>query len=729
MKSSLHSSPLGDRINACCLWSWLDAARKPPRWLAMLLLALAAVLAAPAQAQTTGKMWFISTTEPSYPTYLTNAWTAFSNYAPKKNLTPVNDSGVLSGATPLSVPAGTKLVVVEMVVNPVNTARLGELITLIKTRPDLAIVIFSDGCCVAQDNVNPLVAAFNTIRPASWTSPIATVIPLFSGSYSAPLNPTSLYASTFSNAGLNVLNGVAYTPLTSVPRDYALYTQTKLPASPPATVTQNIVGFFMPQAAVNGGQGACLFFVGDASPFDSGYSSQLAPIAEAFTDAAINASGACAQPVAGAPDLWSQLSEPDGLVTGVAAPMTLTVGNSGAPGVVASTDGQVSMTLPTGLTLDSFTPPATGIVPGSCTTTSTSFSCTLATLNPGDTIKFNFDVIAPVAIPQASAVNLTATVSGVTNEVNQNNNNSTLKGIATSDGDPDLSISLALKNLLYTGVANTLTLTVSNSNLPGVTSSTPGTAHVTLPDGLGLDPNSDNPVPAGCTADDATNTSFTCQVPGLVNGGQQGFPFQVIAPAPILADDLEVTAQVTIPGAGEVDIANNTTALQGITTNDSPDVSATVSVPSTLPVGTPITMTLTVSNSSEPDVGVAPAGSIATVTLPAGLELASGSRPPTGCTADATNTVFTCTVNTILNPGDSVPFAFQVIAPAPTGKVQIETGVTWPSIGGVMATGEPILRDIYAAQSNPIPTLTELALALLALAVAASAATGLRRRG
>jgi hypothetical protein len=245
-----------------------------------------------------------------------------------------------------------------------------------------------------------------------------------------------------------------------------------------------------------------------------------------------------------------------------------------------------------------------------------------------------------------------------------------------------------------------------------------------LPSGLKLIPG--KALPAGCTANDTTNTIFTCVVKSLDKNETQSFDFPVYAPAPILADDMKVSAAVEV--AGDVDTGNNTFDLHSLSTNNSPDVSATVTGPGTLPVGTPATMTLTVSNSGEPGVGMAPAGSAGTVTLPPGVELIPGSLPE-DCTANATNTAFTCTVNNILNPGDDASFEFQVLAPAPIGRVQLETDVTWPSIGGAEATSLPILRDLYSRQPSPIPTLAELALALLALAVAASATAQLRRRG
>jgi hypothetical protein len=343
---------------------------------------------------------------------------------------------------------------------------MNELINILKTRSDLAIVAFLDGCCSVAGNLQPFFNAMNAIRPSSWAS--MSLGSYDASTYTAYLNTASLYASTFANAGLSQFNAGAYTPINSVPQDYALYTLSVLPASPPATVN-NVIGFFMPQAASNNGQGACVFLTSDASAFDPGMTAtQYSSIAKAFTSAALDPNGACKQPVSNVPDLSARLTQVDGPIVGIPSNMSLTVTNSGLPGVVASSDGTVAVTLPTGLALIN---PPSGCTATATGTTTTGFTCPVAALQPGGDTTFNFQVLASAPLTNVAAV---TTVSGVTGEVNTGDNTFTLSGISTTGGTPDLSVALTGLTDLAVRTPSTVTLTVSNSDQLGVIASEEG---------------------------------------------------------------------------------------------------------------------------------------------------------------------------------------------------------------------------------------------------------------
>ena len=551
------------------LWAW--------SW-AWVLLPLALILAAPlpAQAQTAGEMLFLTPTASlnpalsppavadTSPEYFSNALAAFSSQAQAANLGFVDGTGWLSSTTPLSIPADTKLIVVVTHTNAVNPDRMTDLINVLTSRPDLAIVIFADGCCQAASNLAPLIAAINTIRPADW--PTLTLGARMSGitnNYIAPLNTASLYASTFAAAGLPTIAAGDYSPINGVLLNYALYTQAALPASPPDVIGTNcssanksdcVVGLFMPQTASNGGQGACLFLTADASEFSSSHASQYLPIAKAFTDAALDPNGACAQPVAGAPDLWVSLSTLASPIVGVPFTVTLTVGDSAEGGVAASTDGQVKVTLPPELSL-------AGIptVPG-CTGSGSSggsFVCTLNALEPGATATFDFEVTASTQVTNST---ITAEVSEVTGEVNLSNNSATLEGIATTEGTPDLAVKLsAASNLLLAREPATISFTVSNVSAER---SHDGQVDVTLPGSLELVGNP----PTGCTAaatattpGSLISTVLSCNLPDIAADGSLEYQFQVVAPVALLTN---VAIQAQITGVtNEVNNANNEDTL------------------------------------------------------------------------------------------------------------------------------------------------------------------------
>lgn len=127
-------------------------------------------------------------------------------------------------------------------------------------------------------------------------------------------------------------------------------------------------------------------------------------------------------------------------------------------------------------------------------------------------------------------------------------------------GVVDLDVSLTGPASLTPGTPATYTLTVANE---GVVASSATTVTVTLPAGLTVT----GTPPAGCAATPG-NTGLTCNVAALtaadptaappVAGGSVSFPFQVVA-APGAAGG---SAQAAVPaGAGEINTANNTTAL------------------------------------------------------------------------------------------------------------------------------------------------------------------------
>ena len=383
------------------------------RLLALLILPLAAIFAAPLSAQA-AEMLFVSTNETTTGT-ADAYWIYYSAQATAQGLTPVDGRGYLSDpATPLPITADTKLIVAVSVYNPIDPARMADLATALSSRSDLAIVAFLDGCQTASctgysANLPPFVAAVNAIKPASW--PTIGLGATF-GVYAAPLNTTSFYQQPFANAGLTTLPGGFYTPVTGIPVDYALYTQDPLPTPAPATADDTVI-LLIPHAASNNGNGACLFFASDTS-----FSSSINLIAKTSITAALDPNGLCAQPVVGAPDLKPTLTGPGSLPPGSSASLTLTVSN--VVNQADSANGQVTVTLPTGMTV------VPGSLPANCTPAAGngSFTCTLGgiTRNTSNT-PINFQVTTTNTFTNQP---LTAEVTGVTGEVNTANNKTTL---------------------------------------------------------------------------------------------------------------------------------------------------------------------------------------------------------------------------------------------------------------------------------------------------------------
>lgn len=716
MRSCIYPQQLG-RLVGVCLALFSQARFKSQRLAFLLLLPLTTILAAPLSAQA-ATVLFLTTAETNSTatTEIANAKTAFSAQASANSLTFIDGTGALSNpSTPLNF-TDVKLVVVLTVYNTIDPSRMSELLNALTTNPNLAIVAFMESCvgtgnCAStpQNLEQLMVNGIQVIQPDGWSIDLGSAT---TANYNAPLNTASLYASTFSDAGLNPLSAGRYTPIINVPLNYALYTQRALPSPLPATVDNNVVGLFIPQAASNGGQGACLFLTADASEFSATHTTQYPLIAKAFTTAALDPNGACAQPVAGVPDLWVTLSEPEGPVIGQPSAMTLTVSNTDPPGVVASTDGQVEVTLPSGLALS-------GSPPTGCTATATGFTCPLSLLEPSASVPFNFEVIATATLANAP---VSAKITGVTNEVNLSNNTATLN-ISTVNNTPDLAVTLsAVETELSPGGSSSVTLAVSNSDQPDVAASIDGQLVVTLPSDLQLS----SPLPTGCSA---TPTGFICPL-SVINPGEtlSALHFQITAPAPILTESL-ITAEIR-DVTGEVNLANNSATLSiSAPPPPVPDLAVALSaVVTRLSTGVPSRVTLTVSNSGLPGVIPSTNGQVE-VTLPSDLELSG--NPPAGCNATASG--FICPSLT-LDPGQSLRFRFQVVAQAPILIASLITAEitavvpTEANLANNQAT-LPFFAQSSASSSTtqPVPALATPALVLLALLTVGTAAAVTRR--
>ena len=480
------------------------------------LLALA-LTATPIAVQAQSNVLFISSDESSSPgwsSYIANARNAFNAVAPAGAF--VNRTGGLSSATSLSSDiADARTLVLATVCSATNSDRWNEVEEALKTRPDLMVISFVDGSTATgcPANLARFTTAINSIRPSSWSTITATPT---SGPITAPLNPQSLYATTFQPV-LPSIRGEFWGRMSPVPTDYALYTSTAVPSPAPAIVT-NSYGLFIPQAASNGGNGACLFFVADATQFALDQPGQSNNIAQAFYNAATDANGACKQPVAKTPDLAPALTGATNLSIGAPSVVTLTVSNADQ---AASSDGLVTVTLPSGIELVTTPPSCTAIA------SPAGFSCPIANLAVSNSQTFNFDIRATSIV---SNVAITAVVSSVTGEVNTANNKASL--LVSSSGAPDLTSSITGTAQLDVGAPGNYLVTVHNEGMFG---SVDGVLNVTLPAGLALDAAS---LPIGCTA---TATGFSCSLSAIAAGNSsQDIPFNATATAAFTDQPIQV---------------------------------------------------------------------------------------------------------------------------------------------------------------------------------------------
>lgn len=332
--------------------------------------------------------------------------------------------GLLSNTTalPASTFTGKKLVVLQTVYGAMNPAQVPVIRDAMLNNPNIAFVVFADGCCEYASNLQPIVSilADGTGWPVAPDGSVNTVLGI-----QAPLNTNSPYAAGF----VNPMLGQYYRPIHNVPSAYALYLPPGTPAPAAGAPPLSAYGLFAPHAVMNKGAGACVFLTGDASPLgpdgDPG-NTQSVQVIRSFVNAATSPTGACKLPAAGVPDLQVSLTNPGTLTPGTPATYVLDVKNVG---VVDSAATTVTLTLPTGLTVF-------GPLPANCSGGGTSVRCDVAALAPGANGVFAIQVVAALNAPGGVA---TASVPDQTNEANTANNRASLN-IAVAVAVPTLDL-------------------------------------------------------------------------------------------------------------------------------------------------------------------------------------------------------------------------------------------------------------------------------------------------
>lgn len=224
--------------------------------------------------------------------YANAAITEFSGATVKKIL---DVSGAVTEATFKDAPGPYDLVVVISVYNPIALDNLAVLQNAINQRWANAFTLFFDGCCnttvTANHNVDKLVSLLQ-----GTTGQGITVGNYADGQLAFPLNTALPAASDFTS--LNPLYGGWVNYLNNVPFNNTLYLPAGTTVPNPAPAGDQLTtafGALFPQTQINGGQGACLFAVVDATVFDpvNGYASNSGKLATAFETAAAVGSTAC----------------------------------------------------------------------------------------------------------------------------------------------------------------------------------------------------------------------------------------------------------------------------------------------------------------------------------------------------------------------------------------------------------------------------------------------------
>ena len=286
----------------------------------------------------------------------------------------------------------------------------------------------------------------------------------------------------------------------------------------------------------------------------------------------------------------------------------------------------LSDVLPSGVSLVSATTAG-----GACTTTGSTFTCTMSNLPPGGTELVTLVVRPGVAGSLANTLSVTA------NETDLNVANNSATATVTVNPAVDLGVTVTSSpNPVYAGTNLSYAVTISNQGPSAAT-------------GLVLR----NVLPGGVTLVSATSaggictlagSTVTCNLNNLLPGGTE---LVTLVTQPGVAGALYNVMSVS---ANETDlnpVDNSATAT--VTVNPAADVGVSI-VPRPNPVyaGTNLNYAVTISNQGPS----AATGLMLTDVLPSGVSLVSATTTSGTCTT--TGSTFTCAMNDLSAGSDAL---------------------------------------------------------------------------
>jgi uncharacterized repeat protein (TIGR01451 family) len=391
------------------------------------------------------------------------------------------------------------------------------------------------------------------------------------------------------------------------------------------------------------------------------------------------------------------------------APLTAFAGSNMTYHIVVSNGGPAAAV---NATLNDLLPPATTFVsltqtsgPVFTCSTGQSISCSIATLASAASAAFDVVVQIAPSTPNNTVITNTATVLSPTSPDSNtaNNMSSTNTTVATS---ADVSVAKSGPASATAGSNVTYTITVQNG---GPSDAATVTLTDVLPAGTTFVSESQTSGPVfSCT----TGPTVTCSIATLASGASATFSLTV-AFSGSLTNGTTVTNTATVSSATpDPTPANNTSSVPTLVGANA-DLSVMKTGPATTPSNTNVTYTITAANAG-PSNGLSVT---LTDTLPAGMTFVSinqTSGPAFGCSGTGP---VVCTIATF-TAGASATFQLtanvpQSIAPgtSTTNTVTITSSTPDPNLANNTAS-------VTTTVGQTIPTLSPLALALMALALA-----------
>jgi uncharacterized repeat protein (TIGR01451 family) len=531
---------------------------------------------------------------------------------------------------------------------------------------------------------------------------------------------TITYTITVANSGPDAASDVAWIDALPAGTTFASLTQNTGPGftcSTPPVDSGGTVSCALP--TMNSGESAQFSLAAKVTASPGTTITNTATVTSTSGDAnPANNSATFAMPVSSA-DVTIAKTGPAGAVTvGTTITYAITVTNNGpdAAQTVAWSD-----VLPPNTTFASLNQ-STGPV-FTCSTPAAgsagTINCTLATMNASASAQFT--LVVNVTGGVGSTVTNTATVTS-SSDPNSSNNTASAGVPVTS---PDLSVTkTGPAGAVMVGTTITYTITVTNG---GTTDALTVAMNDVLP------PNT-----TFASLNQNTGPVFTCSTPAVGSAGTVNCTLATMSAAASAQFTLvlnvtggvgtTITNTATVSSPSDTNLANNSSSF-GVTIA-SPDLSITKSGPtSSVPVGSPITYTITVTNNS--------ASAALTVAwsdvLPANTTFAALSQD--------TGPAFTCTTPAVGAAG-TVNCTLASMSGSAVAQFRLVVGVT----GGVGTTITNTATVSSPSDTNPanntasfgvqvvtpravgVPAVSPLALGVLFLAIAIAAAAALRKQ-
>src|SRR6266545_639184 len=387
------------------------------------------------------------------------------------------------------------------------------------------------------------------------------------------------------------------------------------------------------------------------------------------------------------PDLAISKSGPSTATVGLPFDFVVSVSNVGA----APTAGTVTVTdvIPNGLAINSVTPSAEFV----CSTFAQTVTCTAVTSLPSG-----------VAVVLVAAINVTPTMAGpVSNSASVagggdnspgNNTSSPVNTSVSAAPIPDLTPTLTGPATATVGIPFPYSISLSNVG----TAPTSGSITVsdTLPAGLTIDSANAGPgFSCGVSLQTVTCTSSAPIAAGVTNALAVTISVTPTAAGPL-------SNQASVSGGGDVNPANNASAMVDTTVNPAPtpDLTPTLTGPTTATVGTAFNYAISLSNA-----GNGTTSGVITVTdnVPAGLTI-NNVTAAAGFSCSVLLQAVTCTSSTSIAGGvANVPAATINVTPTVAGPISNLAAVA----GGADTnpsndTSPPLTTTVSSA---PIPDL------------------------